>query len=71
MILQSKHGVLALLFVLVSSIPLQANAQDGFDDEEVIVFLKKIRDEDRNYLRDVTTSIARDISNSGEFIAKP
>jgi hypothetical protein len=71
MILQSKHGVLALLFVLVSSIPLQANAQDGFDDEEVIVFLKKIRDEDRNYLRDVTRSIARDISNSGEFIAKP
>lgn len=44
---------------------------DDFDDEPTVVLLKKIRDDDSNYLRDVTRSIAREINKTGEFVAKP
>ena len=60
------YSVLASLLLLTQSF-----AQEGFDDEEVVVFLKKIRDDESNYLREVTKAAAREISKTGEFLAKP
>jgi hypothetical protein len=63
----------SLIILSLYFLPLSANlhAQEGFDDEEIIVFLKKIRDEDSNYLRDVTRATAKEMSRSGEFKARP
>lgn len=44
---------------------------DFFDDEEpVIVYLKKIRDNNGVYLREVTKGLAKSISKSGEYSVK-
>jgi len=48
-----------------------SQAQDGWDEEEVVIYLKKIRDEESNYLREVTKATARAVSKSGEFKALP
>ena len=64
--------VLALIASLVLfSIPFFASAQDGWDEEEVVIYLKKIRDTESNYLRDVTKATARAVSQGGEFKAMP
>lgn len=61
--------VTSLLFA--SSSP-QAVAQDGWEEEEeVVIHLKKIRDQDSNYLSDITKATARAVSKSGEFKAVP
>ncbi|EAQ97594.1 hypothetical protein [Congregibacter litoralis] len=63
-------GIFPALF-FTTLISVGAYAQEGFDDEEVVVYLKKIRDEESNYLREVTKATARAVSKSGEFIARP
>ncbi|MFC4700529.1 hypothetical protein ACFO4O_10190 [Glaciecola siphonariae] len=68
-----SFGFLALLFSSVLSlclVSLSVNAQEGFDDEAIVVHVKKIRDEDSNYLRGVTKAAAREITKGGEFEAK-
>ena len=65
----------ALSIILVAfatiSLPFSALAQDGWDIEEVVIYIKRIRDERNNYLRDVTLATARAVSDSGEFKAQP
>lgn len=59
-----------VFFCLMSYVSIGVNAQEGFDDEEITVHLKKIRDDENNYMRNVTKAAAREISKSGEFKAK-
>ncbi|WP_395345137.1 hypothetical protein PN836_009775 [Ningiella sp. W23] len=62
----------SLLVLNVASFSVLAQDDfDEFDAEQVTVFVKKIRDEESNYLRDVTIATAKAISKSGEFKAKP
>ena len=67
----SKFVRFCLIFAVLSlSAAPQLHAQDGFDDEEIIVHLKKIRDSKGNYLADITKATARHIGSTGEFKAK-
>ncbi|MCC5826676.1 hypothetical protein [Alkalimonas sp.] len=53
------------------SLPFSGPAQAGWGAEEVVIYIKRIRDEQNNYLRDVTLATARAVSESGEFKALP
>ncbi|MBT0586659.1 hypothetical protein [Alteromonas oceanisediminis] len=64
------HFRTVIIFTLLFFLPVLANAQDGFDDEEVVVYLKKIRDAQGNYLSTVTKAAAKHINSGGEFKAK-
>jgi hypothetical protein len=59
----------AITFAL-GSVPFNASSQEGFDEELVVVHIKKIRDEESNYLRTVTKATAREVMKGGEFEAK-
>jgi hypothetical protein len=59
----------AITFALGSA-PFNASSQEGFDEELVVVHIKKIRDEESNYLRTVTKATAREVMKGGEFEAK-
>ncbi len=63
--------VLMLAALAVVALTPPVTFADDFDDEEpVIVYLKKIRDSNGIYLRDVTKSLAKSVSSSGEYQVK-
>jgi hypothetical protein len=63
--------LLVLLIFMASIKPVNANEFDEFDEEEImVIYLKKIRDNEGNYLVDVTKAAARAVSQSGEFRVK-
>lgn len=62
-----------LVFVtLLSMQQLSADEFDEFDDEDemTVIYLKKIRDSEGNYLVDITKAAARAVSKTGEFDVK-
>lgn len=65
--------VLSLFFaaLVCVSLPFSSQAQDGWGVEEVVIYVKRIRDERNNYLRDATMAAARAVSDSGDFKAQP
>ncbi|GEM_PF-6906633 len=60
-----------IAYLVIGQMPFSAYAQEGFDDEATPIYLKKIRDMDGNYLKELTRATAKELSTSGEFIAKP
>lgn len=65
------HILLLAILSSLTFLTFSAQAQDSWDEDGVTIYIKKIRDEESNYLRDVTRATAREVSKSGEFIAKP
>lgn len=47
-----------------------ADEFDDFDDDVTVIYLKKIRDAEGNYLADITKAAAKALSKSGEFSVK-
>jgi hypothetical protein len=62
--------ILPVFALVLSALSFNAISQEGFDEELVVVHIKKIRDEESNYLRSVTKATAREVMKGGEFEAK-
>jgi hypothetical protein len=72
--LLSMQSLILIFFSALLTNALQAKADefDEFDeeDEAIVIYLKKIRDNEGNYLVDVTKAAAKAVSQSGEFQVK-
>lgn len=74
MIMRQYYFAIAVIFtsfaLAVFTFSSHVFAQEGFDDEVIAVSIKKIRDDESNYLRNVTKATAKEVNKGGEFVAK-